>query len=281
MKFRVLVWLIMLSNGAFAQGGLEGIFVEEYYTVDQEDCEVFKTDVNLEPGSKTYRIYVDLLPGYYLQAVYGAPGHPLFFKSTGLFYNHPESGTTHPNILPERALADGVTLLDSWISIGAAGENHFGIPRYIASIPTDSTLKIAENFINHKGKKEKLQLKEANGMVRSYHLPYPTFFQIDSCLKYLGSATLSDSLVVHNGAWASLGRGAVGADSTGTNMVLIAQLTTNGDLSFELNIQVGDEFGNSTKYVARNAGYKEIEHPALVYSSGKKKKNKKKKQSKS
>jgi hypothetical protein len=267
---------LFLLSGFFvaAQEGLEGVYVEKYYVVDAKDTNVFKQAKNLELGMTTYRIYVDLKPGFRLQAVYGAPNHPLVISSTSPFYNHPEVGTSYPSILPERALKDDVALLDSWLTMGPAGENHLGVPRTNTSV-IDSTLKLPANYLNSKKSKLKRKsFKESHGMVRAANVPFPTFFQIDSCMKNLGAATLTDSLVITNGAWAVMGKGTFGVDSLNTNMVLIAQLTTKGNLSFELNVMVGTPDGKSINYVAKDPVEKEKVHTALTYSSGKKKKKK-------
>jgi hypothetical protein len=70
-----------------------------------------------------------------------------------------------------------------------------------------------------------------------------------------------------DGSWASLG-GSMGPDAE-TNQVLIAQITTDGILSFELNIQIGTPEGNVEKYVASNpiADNGEFLFPGLTYVS--------------
>lgn len=278
MKHCLSILFLLSVLSISAQEGLEGIYVEKYYVADAADTAVFKQAKNLEEGMTTYRIYVDLQPGYRLQAVYGSPNHPLFITSSAPFFNHPEVGTSYASILPERTLKNDVSLLDSWLTMGAAGENHLGIPRMNQEVANDPALKLPADYLNSKKAKVKGKtLKESPGMVRAYNMPFPTFFQIDSCMKNLGAATLSDSLVITNGAWAVMGKGAVGADSLTTNMVLIAQLTTKGDLNFELNLLVGTPDGKSIKYVAKNPEEKEKVHPALTYSSGKKKKKKSRK----
>jgi hypothetical protein len=269
----ILISLIVFS--VTAQEGLEGIYVEKYYVADANDTAVFKQAKNLEVGMTTYRIYVDLMPGYRLQAVYGAPGHPLVITSSSPFYNHAEAGTSYASILPERTLKEDVSLLDSWLTMGPSGENHLGIPRNNKEVQIDTLLQLPEKYLNSKKAKLKGKtFKESHGMVLSYDMPFPTFFQIDSCMKNLGMATLGDSLVINNGAWAVMGKGAVGADSLTTNMVLIAQLTTSGGLNFELNLMISTPEGKSIKYVAKNPVDKEKMHPALTYSKGKKKKRK-------
>jgi hypothetical protein len=47
---------------------------------------------------------------------------------------------------------------------------------------------------------------------------------------------------------------------------LIAQITTDGDFSFELNIQIGTPYGGVENYVAKNPVGNEIMLPSLTYS---------------
>ena len=254
----------MCSAVAFTQDGLEGIIVEKYYISDAGDNAAKNKSGELEEGSITYRIYVDLKPGYRFQAAYGSPEHPLIIKSTKPFFNHIAAGTTHANILPEKTLGQDISLLDSWLSVGAAGENHLGIPKVYDTDALDERLKFRDGFLDADNEGI-ISLREQDGMVRAMNLPFPTFYQIDSCLKFLGSSTKGDSLYIDNGAWAVLGKGSVGADSTSTNTVLIAQLTTAGILSFELNLQIATPHGNSVRYVARNPQGKEMTHKDLLF----------------
>lgn len=262
----------------FSQDGLEGIIVEKYYVSTAEDAKAKNKSGYLEEGSVTYRIFVDLKPGYRFQAAYGSKDHVLYFASTEKFFNHDDAGTTHPNILPGRTLSQDISLLDSWLSVGAASEFHRGIPK---KYDTDGkSIELKSGFLENKAGRKDYKLRERDGLAISESLPYPTFFQMDSCLKYLGRATSGDSIVVKDGAWASMGRGSAGADSLTTNTVLIAQLTTKGELSFELNLMIADPDGNPRKYVARNAVGQELTHPDLVYQSKKAIKKKRKKNNK-
>jgi hypothetical protein len=67
-----------------------------------------------------------------------------------------------------------------------------------------------------------------------------------------------------DGAWSCLA-GAVGPDTT--NKVLIAQITTDGDFSFELNMQLGTPSGSAEQFVAKDAVDKETIFPGLTYAS--------------
>lgn len=276
-KFTLVLFGLLLSCAGIAQEGLEGIIVEKFYVSTKADNAGKMHSGDLPKGSVTYRIYVDLKPGYRFQAAYGSPTHPLFIKSSENFFNHIEAGRIHANIVPERTYKKNVSLLDSWLAIGACGEGHLGILKEYDDTLRDEFIVFEKGY--YRNKKKITPLYEKDGMKRAAFLPFPTFFQMDSLAFVLGSATLSNYLKVTNGAWACLGRGSMGADSLTTNCVLIAQLTTKGSLSFELNLLIGAPNGTSQKYVARNPlkEEKELLHPDLIFSSDNKKKKTKKK----
>jgi hypothetical protein len=268
---------IIVPSLLLAQDGLEGIIVEKYYVSTAEDAKAKNKSGDLPEGSVTYRIFVDLKPGFRFQAAYGTAEHPLKITSTEKFFNHADAGTTHPNVLPYRNLSKDVALLDSWLSVGAASEFHLGIPKMY---DTDKSIEFKSGFLENKVNRKEIPLREKDGLAAAVSLPYPTFFQMDSCLKFIGSTTNGDSIVVTDGAWAAMGKGSVGADSLTTNTVLIAQLTTKGQLSFELNLMIADTHGNSHKYVARNPVGREKTHAELIYQSEKVAKKKRKKNNK-
>jgi hypothetical protein len=259
---------------------LEGIIIEKFYVSNENDAADSLHSGTLPVSSVTYRIYVDLLPGYKFQAAYGAPGHPLIIESTKAFYNHIEVGSTNPNVLPERALSKNIALLDSWLSVGAAAENHIGVLKESDSDVADEYIKLEEGFLKNKNGRKDYSLGERDGMVRADSLPFPTFFQIDTCLAVLGSTTSGNKIVINNGAWACLGKGSVGAEPLASNVILIAQLTTAGQLSFELNIMIGAPDGTSQRYVAKNASTKELSHKDLILTKSDKKLKKKVKKEK-
>lgn len=265
MRLILLTSLYLIARVACAQDGLEGIIVEKYYVSTEADTKGELHSGELPEGSVTYRIYVDLKPGFTFQAAYGAPGHPLIISSSQPFFNHIEAGTTHPNILPERALNENVVLLDSWLSVGAAGENHRGIPKQYDNEYPDEYVHFEGGYFMSDTTLVGISPLKRDGMQRSDYLPFPTFYQMDSCLYYLGSSTKGGTIRTDNGAWACMGKGACGADSLTTNTVLIAQLTTAGDLSFELNLLIGAPNGTSQRYVAKNPEVTEWVHKDLIY----------------
>jgi hypothetical protein len=277
LKFLAVIIAVLLGFRGFTQDGLEGIVVEKFYVSTKADNAGKLYSGDLPEGSVTYRIYVDLKPGFRFQAAYGSPQHPLVIESTENFYNHLEDGNTHPNIIPERTYKKNITLLDSWLSAGACAEGHLGILKEYDDTISDKFIGFEKGYF--KGKKKSVPLYDVDGMKRSAVLPVPTFFQMDFLSKVIGTTTSEKRIHSDNGAWAALGKGAVGADSLSTNCVLIAQLTTEGELSFELNLLIGAPNGSSQKYVARNPITEESEwtHPELIFNSNSKKNKSKKK----
>ncbi|MFZ4707852.1 MAG: hypothetical protein ACOYMF_17755, partial [Bacteroidales bacterium] len=144
---RILISLIFLLLNAFllfpgnllhAQGNdpmshedslaLENVIVERYYISDSTDYSD-TTGNALPQGSITYRIFIDLKPGYSLQTVYGSPTHELFLKTSTIFFNDKECYAETGFNIDAKKLQKGTVALDSWITMGAASRLHTGIPR--------------------------------------------------------------------------------------------------------------------------------------------------------
>ncbi len=263
----ILLFLFLIGLSPFAalssQNGLETIIVEKYYVSDANDTAASHVSGHLPVGSVTYRIYLDLLPGYRFYAAYGMPGHELKIQTTTSFFNNEHIGNQVPNVIPRHSLKRNTVMLDSWLSAGAAGEDYFGILKE----QDDSLETIAHegNFLQANHKSAGIPIKNRDGLV-SGNVPRPAFFGIDSAAMVFFNKTKGSVFATRNGAWGCLG-GAVGADSLTTNRVLIAQLTTDGELSFELNLQIGKANDIPTHYVARNAVDQEMTLPCLIYNS--------------
>ena len=73
-----------------------------------------------------------------------------------------------------------------------------------------------------------------------------------------------NTFLTSNGAWSCL-NGAMGPDTS--NKVLIAQVTTNGVMSFELNIQLGTPEGGTEQFVAKDPTGQETQLAGLTYKS--------------
>jgi hypothetical protein len=94
-------------------------------------------------------------------------------------------------------------------------------------------------------------------------LPVPTMYNMDEQLKALRAQTNSAEFIMTDGAWACMGKGAK-APANLPNAILIAQITTAGKLSYQLNLQIGTPNGKSIRYVASNPTQEELTHPSLI-----------------
>ena len=271
MKYLYIFLFTFATLEGMAQVGLQGIWVEPYYVTSKADHDGFNSSGPLEEGAVTYRIYVDLEPGYRFQAAYGSPDHPLEIASDRVFFNHNHSGNTHPNVIPERDLARDIVLLDSWVTAGAATENHMGVPRKFDFLAQDGYLRFKSGYLENTVRLSEddlspltLKLTDCDGLSRTERLPVTTIYNMDSLGWAMSSVSRAKRLVVENGAWACMGKGSVGADSLSGNHVLIAQITTAGKLDYKLNIMIGTPEGKSIQYVHSNPQDREVLHPALT-----------------
>jgi hypothetical protein len=251
-----------------AQNGLENILVEKYYISNANDTAGRLISGFLPPGSVTYRIYLDMLPEYRFHAAYGSSTHELRIETSTKFFNNEDIGATMPNVIPRRTLKRNTVMLDSWLSVGAAGEQLYGVLK--EEDDSLETIVHEKSFLQATNKLAGIPIKERDGLIESFNVPFPTFFGIDSAVAVFFNSTSGSVFDVKNGAWGCLG-GAIGSDSLVNNRLLIAQITTDGDLSFELNIQIGKRGAPAENYVAKNPTGKEISLPFLTYNSKSKK----------
>lgn len=270
MKHNLLCFfLFMFPFLTKAQHGLENVLVEKYYVADVNDEK--GSNGQLPAGSVTYRIFIDMRPGYRFQAVYGIQGHPLSITTSTHFFNNTIFGASLANDILGKNLIKGTTMLDSWLSVGAAAENHFALPKEADSTRAGVN---ADGLLLSENPEAGIPLKQHDGMLLAVPLPVPTLFGIDSLqLSIFNSNTThlkGQTFFTENGSWACFG-GSIGCDSS--NRVLIAQLTTDGTLSFELNIQLGTPFGGTENYVAKNPSGEEIRYEGLRFPDVNERKN--------
>jgi len=266
MKKFIFTFYILLSVlFTRAQNGLENIIVEKYYISNANDTANSIIGGTLPIGSITYRIYANMLPGYKFQAAFGIPDHMLKIATTTTFFNNEYKGRNSGNVIPYINLKENTVMLDSWLSTGAASEGTVGVPK--EDDDTTSTIVHEQKFLLNDNKEAGIPLKTRDGMriVGVGKTPKMTYFGIDNDLRPFHNRSLDSSFTTTNGSWACLG-GAAGPDSL-SNKVLIAQITTDGVFSFELNIQIGTPYRGVERYVAKNPKPNEIQIPSLIYES--------------
>jgi hypothetical protein len=246
--------MVVSNNSLFAQQNytithedslaLEKVIVEKYYEYNPTDYTDTIPDT-YPKGATTYRIFIDMKPGYSLQAVYGTQKHELFLKTSTTFFNdqtcYAETGF---NIDPKR-MHTGAVALDSWITMGAASRLHTGILKS----EDDSVYSFIKN---------RKSLSKIDGLTKGI---LPNFQVYKLVLGFFNNDSTASNFTINDGAWAALG-GVKGP--TLENRVLIAQLTTNGKLSFRLNVQVGTPTGGTIQFVAKNPEGSEIKFDGLT-----------------
>jgi len=222
---------------------LENIIVEKYYISDSTDYSDSIKGI-LPEGSITYRIYVDMKPDYKLQVVYGDEKHELFIKTSTRFFNNTECSAYTGFNIDAKKINDNTNALDSWITLGAASRLHTGI---LKSEDNDGSI-LKRNTLN-----------QSDGLTKGV-LPNFKIFNLD--LNFFNNTKDAALFSTNNGAWAALG-GVKGP--TLENRVLIAQLTTDGKLSFNISVQIGKPNGDYIKFVSNDPDESEIKFDGLSY----------------
>lgn len=262
MRKKLFLFLLSFFSIHFLSAQLEGIKVETYYVSDANDA----TDTDgggLEEGSVTYRIYVDMLPGSKLKRIYGDDNHPLVFSSTAPFFNNDDRPEVFGKDVRESWLDDNTVALDTWLTLGLATRNVSGDSAYFA-IPkekdTDGSIVGGENndggseginggLLVNSTAEMGLPLTEADGLILAGSAPTGwssligplgnpenTIFGASTDLEFVSnSAALENSGTM----------GAIPAD----NEVLVAQLTTKGEITFQLNLEIEFEEDGVVKVV--------------------------------
>ncbi len=268
MKSKLLsLGLLLCSFIAQAQNGLQDIIVEKYYLSDANDTNVNSSGGVLPINSTTYRIYVDMLPGYKFQAAYGVntPGaaHELRIETSTLFFNNEDRGATSPTYTKNQA-KNNTVMLDSWLSVGSACTGNFGILK--AEDDGVSTISNNDGVLQNSDPLAGIPLTSQDGLIAGT----PEQVTAVGITTEIGvfdaqnDGTNGPLFSTFNGSWASL-NGSTGYDST--NKVLIAQITTDGVFSFELNVQIGTPSGGVQQYVAKNPVGAENLFAGLTYNS--------------
>jgi len=200
------------------QAGLERVIIEPYYIQRFDNKNIV-----------TYRIYLDLAEGYELQAIFGIPGHPLRFTTTTQFINDTVYGEKFGRLISDTLLFKESVVTDSWLTMGHATKTKQGV--------------LKENDLD--GSVIDFDpLKESDGLIKG-NLTQIGLYKItlNSFKKGIQNEFITDDGVI------SCRQGVQGP--TKDNQVLIAQLTTDGELSFELNIQLFTPSGVVEKYVCK------------------------------
>lgn len=272
----------LFANESFAQ--LENIRLETYYISDANDA----TDEyggELPEGSVTYRIYVDLAPDARLKAIYADENHRLWFKSSAPFFNHVEDGVSFGHDQNRNRYDEGTIPLDTWLALGqiskpfSAGA-YFGIPKemdndgsFVGGANNDGgSMEIPDGLLANDNADAGIPLTDQDGITLIDELPedWLDFGFLDALSgtdsSIFGAIEPQMEFESNQSVLRNSGTKGVGAN----NEVLIAQLTTKGELEFEINLEVEYLLNGewvTAKYVStdNNLASDEVLYPLLKY----------------
>ena len=268
-----------------ASAQLEKVIVEKYYVSDSNDF----TDTSggiVSIGSTTYRIYIDLAPGSILKKIYGDPNHPFEITSTEVFFNNILDGKSFGKDLTKVSLSENTVALDSWITLGQVPKKqgtktYYGILKnqdddgsFIGGINNDGgSSLIATGLLINNDPSCGIPLIVSDGIDTMTVTPNSwsdagvVDFTSGNDSTIFGSLVPKKEFISTGFELRNSGVTGVNLDS---NQIIIAQLTTKGDLSFKLNLEIEQLINGLptlVKYVAKDtllvAG--EIFNPFLSY----------------
>lgn len=257
MKKLILgICLFMVATIICNAQGLQGLIVEKYYVTNANDATVSSAQGGgtLPAGSITWRFYADLAPGYNFQALYGedkapagisAGDHELRLETSTSFFNNENDGATAPTYSKSKTAQNSV-MLDSWFSVGGACTGHFGVLK-TADNGVNTTVN-ANGMLLNNAPSAGIPLTTQDGLLAGTTVPV-TFVGLSAAELAIFDNTNTGAKIfsTYNASVAALG-GSMGPDAD--NRVLIAQMTTEGMLTYKFNIQVGTPSGGVENYVS-------------------------------
>lgn len=262
--FRTLLGLfILVPVSLYAQ--VKKVEVELYYISDSFDASDTTAGRILDSGSKTYRVFVELEAGSKLKKIYGDTLHTLKISSTTSFYNNIDRPSAYFGYLINKLWfpSNPTLALDSWLTIGLATKTNSGV---LKTEDADGTFIGGTN--NYGG-----TAGFPGGLLNNSDGPAFVPFAVADGLAIPDTATLSqwldngfkDFSGIDTTVFGSVNTGSlfsssnvflqqnagVGGNPIYGNKVLVAQLTTTGEIAFELNVTVQDSNGVEINYIAK------------------------------
>ncbi|MBK9639480.1 MAG: T9SS type A sorting domain-containing protein [Bacteroidetes bacterium] len=245
----LLTLTILIVSACSATAQIKGLSVETYYIADVNDITDNTGGRSLSLGAKTYRIYVELESGSKLRKIYGDSLHPLSIYSDSVFYNNNDRPSNEFGYEIQASwYEDNPTLaLDSWFTLGLATKTHKGIMKskdtdgdIIAGINNlGGTASIPGGLLVNNDPSMGIPLTTDDGIVPNtgvlgswIDVGFKDAFGNDTTI--FGADSLGNEFKCYGCALQqTLG---IEGPSQDSNRVLVAQLTTGGELKFEINL---------------------------------------------
>jgi hypothetical protein len=262
-KLSLIVLFTLSVIHSWAQ--LEGLLVETYYVSDSLDA----TDTiggRLIQGETTYRVFLDLAPGSRLLSVFGGEEHPFEISSTRRFFNNVD-GASFGYEIPKVSYESNTVALDSYITLGKNGfqglKNYYGVLKtqdddgsFIGGLNNDGGSEMIDGgLLTNADPAAGTPLTESDGM-DTLNLAMTDWFSF-GVVDFASGADTSifsysavDSTFLSN-QFQLRCEGVYGVNPD-SNQVLVAQLTTPGEISFRLNATILTLNGDTLTYVGTN-----------------------------
>jgi hypothetical protein len=252
MKTLLTTLFLSLFAVHYTSAQLEKVIIEKYYVSDANDA----TDVDgggVPVGSTTYRIYVDLKPGTILKGIYGDANHPFSISSSEVFFNNILDGRTFAKDFIKGRYLENTVALDTWLTLGQTAKQgtkyYYGILKdqdtdgsFVGGVNNDGgSALVPSGLLINEDPTCGIPLTVADGMDTLNSAPN-NWFNL-GILDFLTGAdsTMFGSLVPSTNFYSSdfqLSCSGVQGTVADSNQVIIAQLTTLGELAFKINITV-------------------------------------------
>jgi len=246
-KLLIIVIISCLGNlNLWAQ--LENVIVEKTYIAGKSDTLSIDEASALEEGMVTYRVFIDLAVGCKLMSLFSSINHELSISSTHQFYKNTNYGEPYGiNLRPSRLAPNPPLALDTWLTLGMATNNHEGVPKNMdndGSILANNPYNMLKNEVNGI-----TNLQSSDGLV-----PKTTTYSLLKSIPTTGTIFEKNATATwfktNNGSL-SVEKGITGP--TQDNIVLVAQLTTKGKLTFTFNIEVLTETGKTIRFIGKDS----------------------------
>ena len=265
LSFSLLVSMLLPIPLRAQVNAVENVIVEKYYVSDANDATDTTGGRTLEEGSTTYRVYIDLKPGFKLKKIYGDANHTLKIGSTANFFNNIDRPAAYFGYLINKSWLDNnpTIALDSWLTLGLASKTQAGV---LKTEDTDGsmlggkknnggTAGIPEGLLVNANTSAGIPLTTSDGLMLNDNALSQWidngFQDMSGKDTTIFGSVNTGSQFISNTAYLQQNSGVMGV-TEGSNKILVAQLTSKGEISFELNIEVVDVNGNSFKYVAND-----------------------------
>ncbi len=261
--FILLFSILVCTHISIAQLNLRNVMVEKYYISNAADS---AASIGLLPvGSVTYRVYVQMTPGYKFEMAWGNAHNPLIISTSTTFFNNEDRGAIIPDGISVINDKKNTVMLDSWVSVGAAATGKAGVPK---KYDTDGSIVIPAGILQNADTSCGVAVKTEDGMISGTPGSVTIIGGMNNELSILDATSQQGGLIVDtSGAWCCL-PGTIGPDTA--NRVLIGQFTTTGIFSFKFMVQIGTPSGGIEIYVPDNLDSSQKHaflYPDLSYTS--------------